>query len=150
LRPTAPPASSVAAPTPQGPQALSAAEPPVQRAQFRLTAPEPAEKPAAEPAPVPGRGPGPAWGERTGGGTKGGEGHNVFWERLDRGIDVSLQDYRNYYSWPNLGLLALGLGAAAPLANTSADHDIHTWYQRHYGGRIRSVAELFNYSGQIW
>jgi hypothetical protein len=75
---------------------------------------------------------------------------SVFWTRLDRDIDLALQDYRNYYSWPNLALLALGVGAAAPLANTDADRDIRRWYQERAGGHARSVAEVFNYGGQIW
>jgi hypothetical protein len=75
---------------------------------------------------------------------------SVFWERLGRDIDLSLQDYCNYYSWTNLGLLALGVGTTGAIANTAADRDIRQRYQHSYGGRIRSVAEVFNYGGQIW
>lgn len=39
------------------------------------------------------------------------------------------QDYRNYYSWHNAELLALGFGIAAPLANTDVDQKIRDWYQ---------------------
>lgn len=38
-------------------------------------------------------------------------------------------DYRGYYSWHTLRDLALGVAVAAPLANTSVDHDIRDWWQ---------------------
>jgi hypothetical protein len=73
-----------------------------------------------------------------------------FWDRLDRDIDLSLQDYRHYYSLPNLALFALGIGAAAPIANTSADRHIRHWIQTRGHAHAESLAELFNYGGQLW
>ncbi len=40
-----------------------------------------------------------------------------------------LADHRNFYSGVNLGKLAVGLGVAGILANTSADRQIQDWYQ---------------------
>jgi hypothetical protein len=100
--------------------------------------------------PVPVWVPGPSSWDDSHKSDEGSEGRSVFWERLDRDIAVSLQDYRNFYSWPNLGLVGLGVAGAAPLANTSADRDIRRWYQDRYRGRVRSLAEVFNYGGQIW
>jgi hypothetical protein len=45
------------------------------------------------------------------------------------------QDHKNYYSSGNLALLALGLGIAAPLANTPADRQFQDWYQN----KVRSA-----------
>jgi hypothetical protein len=75
---------------------------------------------------------------------------SVFWERLDRDIDLSLQDYRNYYSLPNLALFGLGIGAMAPVANTSADNHIRHWMQTRGHGHVESLAEFANYGGQLW
>jgi hypothetical protein len=75
---------------------------------------------------------------------------SLFWDRLDRDIDLALQDYRNYYSLPNLALLGLGIGAAAPIANTPVDNHIRNWIQKRGHGHVESLAELFNYGGQIW
>jgi hypothetical protein len=120
--------------------------PVIEQVQCRTPEPELPGIPPPVPESVPGQ---PLW-DGLAKWEKEGKRPSVFWERLDRDIDLSLQDYRNYYSWPNLGLVALGLGAAAPLANTSADRDIRRWYQDHYRGRARSVAEVFNYGGQVW
>ncbi len=38
-------------------------------------------------------------------------------------------DHRHYYSWGTLRDLSLGLALAAPLANTSLDHDFRDWWQ---------------------
>ena len=40
-----------------------------------------------------------------------------------------LADHRNFYSGVNLGKLAIGLGVAGILANTSADGRIQDWYR---------------------
>ena len=40
-----------------------------------------------------------------------------------------LQDYKNFYSGKNLGMMGLGLGAAGIAANTSADREVEEWYQ---------------------
>jgi len=39
-------------------------------------------------------------------------------------------DYGNYYSWPTMRDLLLGVAMASPLANTSLDGDFQDWYQR--------------------
>jgi hypothetical protein len=75
---------------------------------------------------------------------------SIFWDRLGRDVDLVLQDYRNYYSLPNLALFALGIGAAAPVANTPADRGIRHWIQTRAHGHVESLAELFNYGGQVW
>ncbi len=73
------------------------------------------------------------------------------WERLREDVSLTCEDYRHYYSWPNLGLLGLGIGAAAPLANTSADSSFQRWYQRQARhGAVDSVADVVNYIGQLW
>jgi hypothetical protein len=59
------------------------------------------------------------------------------------------RDYRNYYSWDNLGMLAVGFGAGAVVANTDWDENIHTWYQ----DKIRShssdeAAHVMKYFGE--
>lgn len=73
------------------------------------------------------------------------------WDRLHFDFDLALDDARNFYSWPNIGALALGIGAAAPLANTSADRSIRNWYQRHVrNGRLDGVANFTTYAGQLW
>jgi PAP2 superfamily len=75
---------------------------------------------------------------------------SLFWDRLDRDLDLSLQDYRNYYSLPNLLLLGLGVGAMEPVANTPADNHIRNWMQKRGHGHAESLAELFGYGGQLW
>lgn len=75
----------------------------------------------------------------------------VTWQRLDRDLELSLNDYGNYYTWRNLGALGLGIGAVAPLANTSADEHIRHWYQRHVRGETTDeFAQVFEYTGQFW
>jgi len=39
------------------------------------------------------------------------------------------QDYRNFYNCRNLAWLGLGIGVAAPFANTNIDHDFRNWWQ---------------------
>jgi len=39
-------------------------------------------------------------------------------------------DYRNYYGWPTMRDLWLGVAGGAVLANTSLDDDFQGWYQR--------------------
>jgi hypothetical protein len=76
---------------------------------------------------------------------------NTAWDRLQRDIDLGLEDYRNYYTWGNLAALGVGVGLVAPLANTSADQDIRRWYQRHIRGETTGeYSQVINYAGQIW
>ena len=42
---------------------------------------------------------------------------------------LAWQDQKHYYSPGNLALLALGIGVAAPLANTPADEYVSDWYR---------------------
>lgn len=72
-------------------------------------------------------------------------------ERLSLDVDLGKEDWRHFWGWPNVAGLPLGVAAAAPLANTSADRDIQEWYQR----RIKdsapdSLAEIANVAGQVW
>lgn len=52
------------------------------------------------------------------------------WGDVCEFIDASWQDQLRYYSLENLGLLALGVAVAAPLANTPADREFRNWYQQ--------------------
>jgi hypothetical protein len=72
-------------------------------------------------------------------------------DRLTLDLHLAVVDVGNFYSLPNLGLLALGVGAAAPLANTTADQHFRDWYQRNvHGGTLDTLADVFRYSGQLW
>jgi hypothetical protein len=78
------------------------------------TGPYPIESPARE---------GNGWGDWLRG---------VSWQTSDTlsyNLHLVWEDYLNYYSYRSLGSLALGIAAAAPLANTSADRSIRDWYQ---------------------
>jgi hypothetical protein len=45
----------------------------------------------------------------------------------------------------------LGIGLAAPIANTSADQSIRRWYQKRIRGETTDEwAQLANYGGQFW
>lgn len=72
-------------------------------------------------------------------------------ERLHFDLDLMWEDHKHYYSGSNLAAVALGIAAAAPLANTSADRDIRQWYQE----RVRrdgldTLSDVVNYGGQLW
>jgi hypothetical protein len=74
-----------------------------------------------------------------------------FWARLQRDVDLCVDDYRHYYTTRNLGALALGFAIAAPLANTDADLSIRRWYQRKVRGETTDeYAQVMNYAGQFW
>ncbi len=76
-----------------------------------------------------------------------------FMGRLDDDIDLSLEDYRHYWSPLGLGLFAGGLAAAAPLANTSADEDIRRWYLdkvRSDSKGLDTLSDVANIGGQLW
>jgi hypothetical protein len=61
------------------------------------------------------------------------------------------QDYGTFYSPRNLGALAVGIAAAAPLANTSADQDVRDWYQKRvHTDDVQPFADVCNYGGQAW
>lgn len=73
------------------------------------------------------------------------------WSRLGGDCKLMCDDYRNYYSWGVMAELAVGVAAAAPIANTSADQDIRRWYQRRVRGETTDeYAQFFNYAGQFW
>src|SRR5437764_1377568 len=44
-----------------------------------------------------------------------------WWDRLQNDIALAKGDFAHFYSWPNLGGVALGVAAAAPIANSYAD-----------------------------
>jgi hypothetical protein len=70
---------------------------------------------------------------------------------LNHDLDLIGEDYRHYYTASNLAALAVGIGVAAPLANTSADESIRKWYQRHIRGETTDeFANWPNYAGQFW
>jgi membrane-associated phospholipid phosphatase len=73
------------------------------------------------------------------------------WEQLRLDINLIKEDYGNYYTGRNLGLVAAGIAVAAPVANTSADSAIRRWYQeRARGESVDTLAEVINYGGQLW
>jgi hypothetical protein len=73
------------------------------------------------------------------------------YERLDLDFTLACDDYAHYYTGPKLTSLALAVALAAPLANTSGDHDVQRWYQQ----RVRvngldTLSDVANYGGQLW
>jgi hypothetical protein len=75
----------------------------------------------------------------------------TFHERLDSDINLSLADHRQFYSPLGLGVLAAGIAGAAPLANGSADQDVHDWYQQRIKRQaLDPLSDVFNYGGQAW
>ena len=56
------------------------------------------------------------------------------WEKLRDGYGEQLhrlvRDYKNFYLSENLLYVGLAVGLAAPIANTPADQNLSTWYQR--------------------
>jgi hypothetical protein len=58
-------------------------------------------------------------------------------------------DYCNYYSWPGMRDLALGVGAAAIFANSDLDGEIQSWYQNHIRNRVtNSISSIVKPFGQ--
>jgi hypothetical protein len=113
--PANPPAAQV---TPAAPSAgvrdtSAAITPGIQQVAARTVEPAPSGGPPAPPQP-----------DRT-------AGCAFRWDRLDADVDLSCQDWRDFYSCWNLTMVGLGVGVAAPLANTSADQSIRNWYQDH-------------------
>jgi hypothetical protein len=73
------------------------------------------------------------------------------WRFLKHDLDLVREDYEHYYTASNLTALAVGIGLAAPLANTSADQSIRHWYQRRIRGETTDeFANFANYGGQFW
>lgn len=73
------------------------------------------------------------------------------WERLHFDFGLALDDARNFYSVSNLSCLALGITAAAPLANTSADRHFRNWYQDRVKTKsLNTPATVATYAGQLW
>src|SRR5205823_11622914 len=66
-------------------------------------------------------------------------------------VQLSLGDHGNLYSPLPLAALAAGVGAAAPLANGSADEDVREWYQcRIYRSGLDPVSTTASIAGQVW
>jgi hypothetical protein len=57
-------------------------------------------------------------------------------ERFRQEMGNVWSDTKNYYTWPTLRSLALGIGGASLLANTSMDDHFRNWYQ----DRVRSTS----------
>ena len=124
------------------------------------TADEQRPHPAAPPAPAPTGGEG---GEQPGreqdgrswlsseGAADGGGLPASPWDRLRLDFDLGREDYGHFYSAPNLGLYALGIALAAPLANTPADRTIERWYQERVKVReLNGLATAATYGCQLW
>jgi membrane-associated phospholipid phosphatase len=74
-----------------------------------------------------------------------------FSDRFWQDVDLSCADHAAFYSCPNLALLGLGIGAMAPVANTSADRSLRNWYQDHVrAGDSDDFADAVNLAGQVW
>jgi hypothetical protein len=74
-----------------------------------------------------------------------------FWGRFDADVELAKDDYRSFCSVRGLSGLALGIGLAAPLADTHADIAVRDWYQ----SKVRSsaanrAADVLTYAGQLW
>jgi membrane-associated phospholipid phosphatase len=50
-----------------------------------------------------------------------------YWDETKYNV---VADHRNYYSWRTALHLGVAVGLAAPVANTSLDHDFRDWYQQ--------------------
>jgi len=50
---------------------------------------------------------------------------------LSHDFHLVCQDYCNYWTFRNIGCMALSIAVAAPIANTGADLSIRNWYQNH-------------------
>jgi hypothetical protein len=73
------------------------------------------------------------------------------WDRVSVDVNLATDDFRQFYSPMILGELGLGIGAAAPLANTSADRTIRTWYQERIKRRwLNPVSTTVAIGGQAW
>jgi hypothetical protein len=74
-----------------------------------------------------------------------------FGDKLKDDLQLSLADHARYYSPAVLGAMALGIGAAAPMANGSADEDIRRWYQtRIHRDELNGVSTAAGIAGQVW
>src|SRR5437660_324227 len=74
-----------------------------------------------------------------------------FWDRVGVDVNLARDDFREFYSPIILGELGLGIGAAAPLANTSADRTIRRWYQERIKREwLNPVSTTVAISGQAW
>src|SRR5207244_3575066 len=74
-----------------------------------------------------------------------------FRDRLDGDVQLSLADHGHFYSPGSLAALGLGVAAAAPLANTSADQHFRDWYQRHVkDDSLDPLANVACIGGQAW
>ncbi len=79
-----------------------------------------------------------------------------FWDRLGADVDLARDDAANFYTPSGLSLLALGIGAAAPIANTSADESIRRWVRAPAarvpgeGDSVDALSSVVNYAGQFW
>ena len=75
----------------------------------------------------------------------------TFSERLHSDINLALTDYGHFYSPLGLAALGVGIAGAAPLANGSADEDVHNWYQHRIKREgLNPVSDVFLYGGQAW
>jgi membrane-associated phospholipid phosphatase len=59
------------------------------------------------------------------------------------------QDHHNFYSAGSLGLLGLGVGVHAILANTAADQNFRNWFQHRIAGDPRGM-RFAKYFGETW
>ncbi len=59
------------------------------------------------------------------------------------------QDHHNFYSAGSLGLLGLGVGVHAILANTAADQNFGNWFQNRIAGDARGM-RFAKYFGETW
>src|SRR5262249_55540769 len=73
------------------------------------------------------------------------------WDKVRQDYELGKDDYKNFYTWNNLVLVGLGIGVAAPLANTHADQGIRNWYQGHVRGESTDeVSDLIDLVTVSW
>lgn len=141
--PAAPPASS----QPSAAPAAAVLDPGLSR----QSEPSPQDAPTLPPGKPEKLGNGPLIGEVRQDAGGAADTRDVFNTRLQTDIDLSCQDYCHYYSPGNLAFVALGIGLAAPLANTPADLSVRKWYRTKVRGETTDeIADVFNYAGQLW
>ena len=73
------------------------------------------------------------------------------WPWLTEAGTIVFQDYKNFYSGKNLGMMGLGLGVAGIVANTSADREIEEWYQESVRSEFTDdLSEGAEHMGSAW
>jgi len=74
-----------------------------------------------------------------------------FPDLVEEDVHLSMADHSHFYSPLCLAALAASVGVAAPMANGSADEDVHHWYQeRIHRDGMDPVSTTAGIAGQVW